>query len=157
MKYLSLIKIHKVLIDMRIISYILLVLSSLLVVGCKASYSDVSGKQEFSEFVGKVYISSTLLRIEGINPDNTELEFYLVTDSPKVQHTGPEVTSRSVIQPGSKLVVSGFWECSNCMLSKHIFVGIEPPSDQFSGKPVYIPLHLFNHLVSGKKLLIEHQ
>ena len=140
---------------MRIISYILLALSSLLLTGCKASYSDVSGKQEFAGFVGKVYVSSTQLRIEGINPDNTDIEFYLITEPPRVQHTGPEVASKSVILSGSKLVVSGFWECTNCLISKHTFVGIELASGNFSDKPVYMPLHLFYSLVSEETLLPE--
>lgn len=138
----------------KFIISLLFVIASLLLVGCKADYVDISSDSDFSHYIGKQYISKTDMNILGINlpPDYGEtVDVYMVHKLYRVQHKSPEVITQDIFPKGSSFTINGVYECKNCVaFNKVRYVSINTDGfKKLSDVPITVSMH---EIISGENI-----
>lgn len=144
----------------RKVTYILLFCFVLNISACRAEveYEDISYKQDFINFLDKEYKTIIDLRIEGLkNSNSSNVNYFLITKRPRVEHQGPEVVSNETLSSGSIFRVVKFLKCKNCFLSPHSMVEIKILEGISVNHTSYFPMHLFNELVKGREIIRKEE
>ena len=111
-----------------------------LVVGCDATYKDVSGEATHRHLIGAVCRVQFPLNAYGVTMTlEREKKTDLVVLS-ALRLSGPEITFSTFLDTGTQLQVLAVRQCTNCPFETRISyqARVTPEPKQFTGKPVYL-------------------
>ena len=104
---------------------------SLILVGCKATYQDISEDVEVAHYVGEKYELLSDMDFSGVNAPpgySDEINYYVIS-SRDPGWSGPEVITRETLAKGTIITIRNVSECTNCLTFgaplRHILVTID--------------------------------
>lgn len=108
--------------------------------GCRATHRDSSAESPYKEHIGQVCEVARPLSAMGYT---FNVERNRKTDAIAIWHyssSGPEVTFKTAIPAGTKMMFLEARECTNCPfdLNPEYRVRVSPEPQQFGGKPAYL-------------------
>jgi hypothetical protein len=117
----------------------IIITASALLLGCEASYRDVSSEHNHKLMIGRSCVVTSDLRAHGVT---RTIERDKTTDYVSIWNpgfTGPEMTFLVILSPGTRLKILSARECTNCPFDRMLEyeVKVDPEPHEFKGKPAF--------------------
>jgi hypothetical protein len=124
---------------------------SILLVGCRAEFEDVSNKEEYKNFIGAKYSLVQEMYISGVNlsPGYSDIIHIYKVGRTKPSWSGPELISRDTLLVNTIMQIESVRECSNCPFDHRVQVVITvTPYEKAINVPVAMDIKYITEYLS---------